>query len=115
MLLIGYESNRWQKICTSTKAARKALRQESAEQIQTRMMQLAAFNDLGQIPIRQPPLYFHALRADRSGEYSVRIHNGDVVVFTAVGTFEALADGTPNLKTVTEVSVTFVGNYHSDA
>lgn len=73
---IGYANTKLQKICTKHKEALKALSQESADVLLRRLQDLAAFDHLGQIPLRQTPLHFHPLREDRSGEYVIKLKGG---------------------------------------
>jgi hypothetical protein len=96
------------------KAARKALSQESADVVARRLSELAAFDNLGQITFRAPPLHFHPLREDGSGTYVIKLRGGDGIVFRPAGDFLSRDDGSPDLATVTEVEIEFIGNYHSD-
>lgn len=112
MVLIGYASAKLQKICTREKEARKALSQHSADLVFRRLSELAAFDNLGQIPVRAPPLHFHRLREDASGRFVIKLHGGDGIVFRPVGEFASNDDGSPKLSTVTEIEIEFVGNYH---
>ena len=112
-MLIGYASKKLQKICTEEKAARKALPQESAARIFTRLEELAAFNNLDEIPFRAPPLDFHPLTENRAGEFAVKIHGLDRVCFYPVGEFTTDGEGDVDLASVTEVEVCYVGNYHN--
>lgn len=113
MIRIGYASARLQKICTQQRDARKALSQQSASLVVQRLTQLTAFKDLGQIPVKAPPLHFHPLREDRSGAFVIKLHAGDGIVFRPTGDFETCEDGSPKLSTVSEVEIAFVGNYHN--
>ena len=113
MMLIGYASTKLQKICTKSKDARKALSQDSADALPDRLQDLAAFDNLGLIPIKHPPLHFHPLREDRAGEFAINLKGLDRVVFKPVGDFQTTEDGGILLSSVTSVEVTFVGNYHN--
>lgn len=112
MILIGFTSAKWQKICTKQKDARKALSQQSADLVIRRLGELAAFGNLGQIQLLAPPLHLHPLREDASGAFVIKLHGGDGIVFRPDGDFSSNDDGSPNLSTVTQVTVEFVGNYH---
>ena len=112
-MLIGYSSRKLQKICTSGKAARKSLSQESAARITRRMEDLAAFDKLAEIPFRAPPMDFHALSEDRAGEFAVKIHGLDRICFRPAGDFTLNETGNIDLSTVTEIEIVFVGNYHN--
>ena len=50
-MLIGYQSDRWEKIATRQKQARKVLSQESAALVPRRLSQLAAFDTVTQVEI----------------------------------------------------------------
>ncbi len=112
-MLIGYASTRLQKICTRTKDAKKALSAHSADRIFDRLSDLAAFNNLSAIPFCAPPLDFHPLMENRSGEFAIKIHGLDRICFRPTGDFAFDAEGEINLASVTEVEITFVGNYHT--
>ena len=113
-MLIGYASKKLQKICTQRKPALKTLSQESADVLPRRLEDLAAFDNLAQIPFRQPPLHFHPLRENWSGGFVIKLRGGDGVVFEPTGVFTKNEDGAPVLETVTEIEITFVGDYHKN-
>ncbi|MFO0975420.1 MAG: hypothetical protein U0996_03435 [Planctomycetaceae bacterium] len=112
-MLIGYASKKLQKICTRTKDARKELPAHSADRIFDRLSDLAAFSNLGEIPFRAPPLDFHPLTENRSGEFAIKIHELDRICFRPAGNFAVDDAGELILASVTEVVITFVGNYHT--
>lgn len=112
-MLIGYASRKLQKICTSEKAAKKALSQDSAARVSRRLEDLSAFNNLAEIPFRAPPLDFHPLSEDRAGEFAIKIHSLDRICFRSVGDFTSDDAGNIDLSTVTEIEIVFVGNYHN--
>ena len=111
-MLIGYSSKKLEKICTVEKAARKALSPDTAKRIFRKLEDLAAFNNLAEIPHRAPPLDFHPLTGDRSGQFAIKIHCLDRICFHPVGDFTTNEDGSVVLASVTEVEVNFVGDYH---
>ncbi len=113
MMLIGYASKKLQKICTKEKDAKKALSEDAAARIFDRIQDLAAFNNLGEIPYRAPPLDFHPLTGDRAGDFAIKIHGLDRVCFRPAGDFERDENGNALLASVTAVEINFVGNYHS--
>ncbi|WP_197455971.1 hypothetical protein [Stieleria neptunia] len=112
-MLIGYSSRELQKICTSEKAARKALSQDAAARILRRLEDLAAFSSLAEIPFRAPPLDLHPLSEDRAGEFAIKIHRLDRICFRPAGDFTSDQTGNIDLSTVTEIEIVFVGNYHN--
>jgi len=119
-MLIGYANAKLQKIATRQKEAIKALSKESASLVIQRLSQLAAFDNLGQIQCHAPPLHLHLLtkerrgQGNRSGEFVVKLHGGDGVVFRPTGDFAELEDGTPDINTVTEIEIILIGNYHGN-
>ncbi len=113
MMLIGYASRKLQKICTQEKDAKKALSAVSTARIFDRLQDLAAFNNLAEIPHRAPPLDFHPLTGDRAGDFAVKIHGLDRICFRPVGEYSTDDDGSVILASVTEVDINFVGNYHN--
>ena len=117
-MLIGYETAKWQKIAEKQKEAKQALSAQSAALVPRRLAQLAAFENLGQISPRSAPLHLHLLTKERKGqdnrhgEYVIKLHGGDGIVFRPVGEYSKLTDGTPIIDTVTQVEIVFIGNYH---
>ena len=117
-MLIGYEKAKWQNIATKQKEAKKVLSQESAVLVPKRLSQLAAFDNLGQIPPRAAPLHLHLLTKERrgqkssQGEFVIKLHGGDGIVFRPAGEYSKLEDDTPDIGTITQVEITFIGNYH---
>ena len=87
--------------------------EESAARITRRMEDLAAFNNLSEIPFRAPPLDFHPLSEDRAGEFAIKIHSLDRICFTPAGEFALDKAGNIDPSTVTEIEIVFVGNYHN--
>jgi plasmid maintenance system killer protein len=110
-MLIGYASTKLHKICTESKAAKKALPQTVAERLPQRLGELAAFRCLKDVPIGTP-LFRHALSADWSGHYAVRIDKKFRIVFRPLGEFDLLPDETPDLGTVTEIEIVAIEDYH---
>lgn len=102
-MLIGYSSKKLLKICTEEKAAGKALPVNSAKRLFRTLEDLAAFNNLAEIPHRAPPLDFHPLREDRSGQFAIKIHRLDRICFYPVGDFSTDVNGVIDLGSVTEI------------
>ncbi len=119
-MLIGYANAKWHKIATKQKEAAKALSKESANLVIIRLSQLAAFENLGQISCNTPPLHLDLLtkerkgQENRQGEFAIKLHGGDGIVFRPAGKFVKLKDGTPNVNTVTQVEIVRIGNYHGN-
>ncbi|MDE2104700.1 MAG: type II toxin-antitoxin system RelE/ParE family toxin [Patescibacteria group bacterium] len=110
-MLIGYASKKLQKVCEEQRAARKELPADVAEILPRRLAQLAAFRSLGDIPVGTP-LHFHLLGENLKGHCAIWIDKKYRIVFYAAGEFERLADGSPDLATVTEIIIAAVENYH---
>jgi hypothetical protein len=119
-MLIGYEYTKLQKIATKEKEAMKALSGESASLVFRRLSQLAAFDNLGQIQCHAPPLHLHLLtkerkgQGNRPGEFVIKLHGVNGIVFRPASKFVKLKDGTPDVSTVTEIEITLIGNYHGN-
>jgi len=112
-MLIGYASNKLQKVCEERRAARKELPQDAAILLPQRLVQLAAFRCLEDVP-RGPPFFLHALRENWSGHYAVRIDAKYRIVLKPQGEFDRLPDETPDLGTVTQIDIVAVENYHKN-
>lgn len=117
-MLIGYANSKLQKIATQSSVAKKELSARSAALVALRLTQLSAFENLGQIPPRAAPLHLHLLtmqrkgRKNEQGQFVIKLHGGDGIVFRPAGEFQKLDDGTPDASTVTQVELVLIGNYH---
>ena len=109
---IGYVNRKMEKICTRKKEASKHLSGIKPELLFQRIGELAAFDNLGQIPFQAPPLHFHPLRADRAGQYGVTLRSLMRIAFEPTGDFGRLDNGTPDKSTVTAITILSIGNYH---
>jgi len=112
-ILIGYASEKIRKICEESRAARKALPQATAALLPQRLGELAAFPCLSSIPFLEPPLKFHRLRENLSGQFAVWICKKYRIVFQPAGEFVRNPDGIADLTTVTAVEITAVEDYHN--
>lgn len=112
MLTIYFANASIAKICNSLKAARKALPQTAADKLARALTALAAYQNLGEIPVGQPLLYLHPLRGDRAGQFAVRIDAKHRMVFRPAGDFVRNADQTADLNTVVAIEIVYVGDYH---
>ena len=119
-MLIGYANSKWKKIATRQKEAKKVLSQKSAALVPQRLSQLAAFENLGEIPFRAPPLHLHLLTNERTGQkqhqggFVIKLHGGDGIVFRPTDEFSKLDDGTTDTDTVTQVEIVFIGTYDGE-
>ncbi len=110
---IGYKNRKLEKICTKQKDASRRLPQKiKSELLFLRLQQLAAFDNLELIPFQVPPLHFHPLREDLAGGFAITIRSLWRIVFEPAGDFEIREDGTADLSTVTEITITAVKDYH---
>src|SRR5438874_1478923 len=101
-ILIGYASNKLERICLEGRAARKSLPKKAADLLPQRLSELAAFGSLAEIP-PGAPLHFHALSESWTGHFAISIDKKHRILFRPAGTFETLTEGMPNLPTVTAV------------
>ena len=109
---IGYANGKLQKVCEETKAARKYLKTIDPKILIQRIGELAAYDNLAQVPIRTPPLHYHPLRANLAGRYAVTVQGLMRVIFVPAGDFQKLDNGTPDLSTVTAIEIVAVKDYH---
>ena len=111
---IGYRNRNLEKICTTKKAAIKHLPDNiSYTLLFQRLGELAAFDNLGQIPFQESPLHFHPTRKNLAGKYAVTLRSLWRIVFEPAGVFELQEDGTEKRGTVTEITIFCVEDYHS--
>jgi len=111
---VGYRNRRIQKIGTQRKAAIKHLPNDiPPDLLFQRLSELAAFENLDEIPFQEPPLHFHPLREDMAGQFAVTLRALWRIVIEPAGNFESREDGTAREITVTEITVLSVGDYHS--
>jgi proteic killer suppression protein len=110
-IAIGYSSRKVERICLEARVARKELPQQVAKLLPQRLLELAAFDNLGQVP-PGAPLHFHPLRENWRGHYGVSVGPRYRIVFLPAGAFTSLEDGTPDLGTVVEIEIVVVEDYH---
>jgi len=111
---IGYKNGRLKKTCTQKKAAIKCLPGDIPPSLLfQRLGELAAFENLDQIPFQEPPLHFHPLREGEVGKFAVTIRSLWRIVFEPAGEFALQEDGTAKESTVTEIIIHSVKDYHS--
>jgi len=114
-MLLGYVSKRVEGICTSELKARKVLpNNQHILRFFQRLRELRAFSTLADIPIHSSPLHLHPLRGDRMGSWAVTIKGKWRVCFRPAGGCSYDKDGSVILRTVTEIEIVEVVDYHDD-
>jgi hypothetical protein len=110
---LGYGNRKLEKICTEKKAAIKHLPADiSPGLLLQRLGELAAFDNLDEIPFQMAPLHFHPLRANLARKYAVTLRSLWRIVIEPAGDFEQNADGTAVESTVTQVTILCIEDYH---
>lgn len=113
-MLLAYVSAAIEKLCTNSRTMRKELPQAAAKMLPQRLVQLAAFANLGEIPLMASPLHLHPLREDHAGHFAVRVCKKYRVVFKPTGAFTCREDGSPELSSVVAIEIVAVEDYHDD-
>ena len=106
---IGFANVKLEKLCNSTKYATRKLGAMSARKLRARLADIAAAHDVTELVAGRP----HPLAGDRIGDFSIRLHGGQRLVFRAdhdpVPTRE---DGGIDWSGVTAVQIVEIGDYH---
>ena len=112
-MYIGYSNRKLEQICTNpTKAYKHLSNRKLVRILIMRLNQLTAWKTLSQVP-HTPPVNRHKLKGGRKDEWAVSIRDPYRICFKAVGDFQIDASGKPLLHTVTEIEITFIGDYHN--
>jgi plasmid maintenance system killer protein len=107
-MYIGYGNGGLEKLCTTANFARRRFPSHVAKALFRRLEQLAAFDTLAEVP-HTPPFRLHLLT---NGEFGVDLGDQYRLTFVPAGEFRTLPDGGVDRKTVTAITVSFVGDYH---
>jgi len=111
-MYIGYKNSKLKKICTEIKSTRKALPNNvKPERLYQRLRDLAAFDNLSDIPTT-PPFRLHKLEGKRKEEWTVDLQGLQRIHFILVGDFETDANKNQIPKTVTEIEIVDIGDFH---
>lgn len=108
-MLIGYADEKVRRMCEDGRVARTRLPQDVAALLPLRLSQLAAFTCLSEVP-SGTLLHRHRLAEDGAAHHAVRIYEKYRVIFKLAGHFGSLADGNPDLDTVTSIEIVSIGN-----
>lgn len=109
---LRYASGKLQKTCTDKKTARKAYPEDVVIRLYQRLDILRVYNHLGEIEFQAPPLRFHPLRADYPGCYAVKLTAQLRLIFKPCGPVAYLNENDVDLRTVSEIEVVAIGDYH---
>ena len=106
---IVFANRKLKKLCERPREAARILGPDSAKKLQSRLADLQAAAQLGEIPAGHP----HPLSGSRMGEFAVRLARGHRLVFEANDDpTPNTTDGTTDWKRVTSIRIVFIGNYH---
>ena len=106
---LHFHSTRIEKRCDN---ALREYGDQIGKKLLQRLKELHAFVTLADIP-HVPPHRRHMLTGDRKGQFAVDVKDGYRVVFVPCGEFQAKADGSVDMKTVTEITILNVEDYHA--
>ena len=110
-VVIIFRSKKLETLCHDLSAATGALGAPCAKKLFARLADLDAAQVLAIAPTL--PGRFHALTADRAGQYAFQLAGGlRLVIEPANDPLPRLQDGSVNLQKVTAVRIVFIGNYH---
>lgn len=108
---IIFRSQKLETLCHDLSAATRALGAPCAKKLIARLADLDAAQDLSLAPTL--PGRFHALKADRAGQFAFHLTGGvRLVIAPAKNPVPCLPDGSMNLQQVTAIQIVFIGNYH---
>lgn len=108
---IVFRSKKLETLCHDQSLATGVLGAPCARKLFARLADLDAAQHLALAP--SLPGRFHALKADRAGQYAFHLTGGfRLVIAPAKNPVSCLPDGSVNLTEVTAICVVFIGNYH---
>ncbi|MGH7866994.1 MAG: type II toxin-antitoxin system RelE/ParE family toxin [Candidatus Dormibacteraceae bacterium] len=108
---ILFRSKKLETLCHDLSFATGALGAPCARKLVARLADLDAAQHLAIAP--SLPGRFHALKADRAGQYAFHLAGGvRLVIAPAKNPVPRLPDGSVNLVEVAAICVVFIGNYH---
>lgn len=110
-MVIIFRSKKLETLCHDLSAATGDLGAPCAKKLFARLADLDAAQVLAIAPAL--PGRFHALTADRAGQYAFHLSGGvRLVIEPADDPMPRLKDGSVNLQQVTTIRIVFIGNYH---
>ena len=108
-MIILFDDEKLRKLCEDEKTAKKRLGNSSAKKLRSRLADLRAAQTVRDLVAGKP----HPLKSDRDGEFSLELHGGMRLVFAPANEpVPRTAGDAVDWERVTEVSVTFIGDYH---
>jgi plasmid maintenance system killer protein len=109
-----FESEKLKKTCDSEKELRRIFGPEMAKKIQQRLSELAASPTLKDME-KVPAARCHELRADRSGQFAVKLAEPKRLVFKpAHDPVPRLPGGNIDARSVTKILVLEIVDYHGN-
>jgi len=108
---ILFGSRNLEQLCHDDKFATRRLGAPSARKLRARLDDLLAAASLYHAP--KLPGRFHALAADRKGQFAFHLHEGcRLVIEPANEPLPRRDDGSLDLQRITAVRVVYIGDYH---
>jgi len=109
---VSFRSGKLEKLCNSQKAMRRFFGEEVSRKLMRRLLELAAFETLAQVP-SVPPFRCHQLSGDRAGSFAVDVDEKSRIVFVCDNSpVPKLADGGLDKSQVTAICILEVTDYH---
>lgn len=109
---VYFRNKKFQKLCNSESVMLCELGKKRATKLQTRLMELRAADNLGQIP-KVPPPRCHELSADRQGQLSVDLdHPYRLLFIPANDPIPRKEDGGLDWSAVTAVEILEIADTH---
>ena len=106
---IGFANRDLEKLCNNGRYANRKLGSMSARKLRSRLADIAAARNVTELVAGKP----HPLTGNRTGDFSLRLHGGHRLVFTADhDPFPMKEDGGIDWRAVTVVRVVEIGDYH---
>ncbi len=108
-MLVDFAESDLRKLCEDPREAKRKLGAASAKKLQSRLADLLAASQLGDVPAGNP----HPLKGDRVGQFAIRLSGGHRLVMEAADDpVPITADGATDWKHVSSVRIVFIGDYH---
>ena len=106
---VDFAKESLRKLCEDPRQADKKLGLASAKKLRSRLADLMAATQLGDIPAGHP----HPLKGDRAGQFAVGLSGGHRLVMEAADDpVPITVDGTTDWKRVSSIRIVFIGDYH---
>lgn len=107
-----FQDGKLQKTCNSEKALRRTYGADMARKIQQRLSELAAATTLKDME-KVPAARCHELRADRSGQFAVKLVEPKRLIFKpAHNPVPRLEGGNVDTRNITRILVLEIVDYH---